>query len=147
MSPPRQLPSRRLRTKKLSAHFDPAAFLANAGMGKTIRQYDPKAVIFSQGDNAESVFYIHKGRVRLSVVSKQGKEATLGLFGPGDFLGEGCIASDQPLRMATATATSASSILEIEKRQMLRALHGQLGASGVLGWDLFAARRRVQTGL
>ena len=147
MSPLRQLPSRRLRTKKLSAHFDPAAFLANAGIGKTLHQYSPKAVVFSQGDNAESVFYIHKGRVRLSIVSKQGKEATLGLFGPGDFLGEGCIASDQPLRMATATATSACSILEIEKRQMLRTLHAQQEFSDVFVAYLIARNSRVQEDL
>ena len=146
MSSLRQLPVR-LRARKVSARFDPATFLANAGIGKTIRQYAPKSVIFSQGEHAESVFYIQKGRVRLSVVSKQGKEATLGLFGPGDFLGEGCIASDQPLRMTTATTTSACSLLEIEKKQMLRTLHAQHEFSDVFVAYLIMRNSRTQEDL
>jgi len=141
------LPTRRLHTKKLSARFDPAAFLANAGIGKRIREYPPKAVLFSQGAVADSVFYIQKGRVRLSVVSKQGKEATLGLFGPGDFLGEGCIASDQPLRMATATTTSACSILEIQKKQMLRTLHKEHEFSDAFVAYLITRNSRTQEDL
>jgi CRP-like cAMP-binding protein len=147
-SPHRPLPpTRRLNAKKLADHFDPAEFLANAGFGKTIREYAPKAVIFSQGDSAGSVFYIQTGRVRLSVVSKQGKEATLGLFGPGDFLGEGCIAMDQPLRMATATATSNCAVLEIQKRQMLRTLHAQHEFSDVFVAYLIARNSRTQEDL
>jgi len=69
------------------------------------------------------VFHIQKGRVKLSVLSKQGKEATIALFGPDDFLGEGCIAANQPIRMATATATTDCTVLKIEKREMLRAIH------------------------
>ena len=147
MSSPRQLPSRRLRSQKLSARFDPAAFLASAGFGKTIHEYGPRAAIFTQGEKADSVFYIQKGRVRLSVVSNQGKEATLGLFGPGDFLGEGCIASDQPLRMATATATTACSVLEIEKKQMLRTLHSEHKFSDVFVAYLIARNSRTQEDL
>jgi CRP/FNR family cyclic AMP-dependent transcriptional regulator len=147
MSSPRQLPSRRLRSQKLSARFDPAAFLASAGFGKTIHEYGPRAAIFTQGEKADSVFYIQKGRVRLSVVSNQGKEATLGLFGPGDFLGEGCIASDQPLRMATATTTAASSLLEIEKKQMLRTLHSEHKFSDVFVAYLIARNSRTQEDL
>ncbi|MGC2328934.1 MAG: Crp/Fnr family transcriptional regulator [Candidatus Sulfotelmatobacter sp.] len=147
MSSPRQLPGRRLRAGRLSARFDPAKFLANAGIGKTIRGYAPRAVVFSQGDAADSVFYIQTGRARLSIVSKQGKEATLGLFGPGDFLGEGCIASDQPLRMATATATTACSVLEIEKKQMLRTLHAQHEFSDVFVAYLIMRNSRTQEDL
>jgi CRP/FNR family transcriptional regulator, cyclic AMP receptor protein len=147
MSSPRQLPARRLRSRKLSARFDPAAFLANAGFGKTIHEYGPRAVIFAQGEKADSVFYIQRGRVRLSVVSKQGKEATLGLFGQGDFLGEGCIASDQPLRMATATATTACSLLEIEKKQMLDTLHAEHKFSDVFVAYLIARNSRTQEDL
>ncbi len=87
-----------------SRFFDPTKFLANAGIGRTIQQYAQNQTIFSQGKLADAVYYIQEGRVRLSVVSRQGKEATIALLGPGDFLGEGCIASDQPVRMATATA-------------------------------------------
>jgi CRP/FNR family cyclic AMP-dependent transcriptional regulator len=147
MSSPRQLPARRLHSRKLSARFDPAAFLASAGFGKTIHEYAPRTAIFTQGEKADSVFYIQRGRVRLSVVSKQGKEATLGLFGPGDFLGEGCIASDQPLRMATATATTACSLLEIEKKQMLATLHAEHKFSDVFVAYLIARNSRTQEDL
>jgi CRP/FNR family cyclic AMP-dependent transcriptional regulator len=133
--------------RKLSARFDPATFLANAGIGKTIHEYGPKEAIFTQGEKADSVFYIQKGRVRLSVVSNQGKEATLGLFGPGGFLGEGCIASDQPLRMATATATTACSVLQIEKKQMLRTLHAEHKFSDVFVAYLIARNSRTQEDL
>jgi CRP-like cAMP-binding protein len=78
------------------------------------------------------VFYIQAGRVKLSVVSKQGKEATIGLLGAGDFVGEGCIASDQLVRMATATAISDCSVLKIQRKELLRVLHGESGLS-----DLF----------
>jgi CRP/FNR family transcriptional regulator, cyclic AMP receptor protein len=147
MSSPHQLWARRLRVKKLATRFDAATFLANAGIGKTIREYAPKAVIFSQGDTAPSVYYVQKGRVRLSVVSKQGKEATLGLFGLGDFLGEGCIALDQPFRMATATATTACSVLEIEKKEMLRTLHAEHEFSDVFVAYLIARSSRIQEDL
>jgi CRP-like cAMP-binding protein len=79
--------------------FDPKAFLAQAGLGRTVRHYSPKQAVFSQGDSADAVFYLQEGKVRLSVLSKQGKEATIALLGPGDFLGEGRIAlrSTRPL--------------------------------------------------
>jgi len=123
MPSPRRLPKRQLRALKPIRLFDPKEFLTNAGIGRTIRQYGAKQTIFLQGKPADAVYYIQEGRVRLSVVSKQGKEATIALLGPGDFLGEGCIASDQPFHMATATATTACSILKIEKKLMLRTLH------------------------
>lgn len=123
MPSPRRLRKRRVRPFKPIELFDPKEFLANAGIGRTIHRYVQKQAIFSQGKPADAVYYIQEGRVRLSVVSKQGKEATIALLGPGDFLGEGCIASDQPFHMATATATTACSILKIEKQVMLRTLH------------------------
>jgi CRP/FNR family cyclic AMP-dependent transcriptional regulator len=119
----RRLPARQGRPKKLSQVFDPRTFLAGAGVGRTVRCYAPKQAIFSQGEPADAVFYIQNGRVKLSVLSKQGKEATIALLGPGDFLGEGCIASDQPIRMATATASTNCSVLKIQKKEMLRTLH------------------------
>src|SRR6202007_3431293 len=99
-------------------------FLANVGAGRTRQHYRPKQAIFSQGDRADAAFYIQEGKVRLSVLSKQDKEATIALLGTGDFLGEGCIASDQPLRLATATAITECSILSIEKDRMVRPPHG-----------------------
>jgi CRP/FNR family cyclic AMP-dependent transcriptional regulator len=123
MSLPRPLPKRRLRPRKPIKLFDPRKFLTNAGIGRTIQNYRSKQNIFSQGKRADAVYYIQEGRVRLSVVSKQGKEATIALLGPGDFLGEGCIASDQSVRMATATAITACTVLKIDRTEMLRVLH------------------------
>ena len=134
MRSPRRLPKRQLRLLKPSKLFDPKEFLASAGIGRAIHEYGPKQIIFSQGKLADAVYYIQEGRVRLSVVSKQGKEATIALLGAGDFLGEGCIASDQPVRMSTATATTRCTLLEIDKREMLRALHEEHKFS-----DLFVA--------
>jgi CRP/FNR family transcriptional regulator, cyclic AMP receptor protein len=130
---------RKLRTRKSFARketkpFDPTVFLANVGLGRTLRRYRPKQAVFSQGDPADAVFYIRQGKVRLSVLSKQGKEATIALLGSGDFLGEGCIASDQPIRLTTAIAITECSILKIDKKRMLRTLHEEHGFS-----DMFVA--------
>jgi CRP/FNR family transcriptional regulator, cyclic AMP receptor protein len=121
----RRSPALRRRAQKQTKLFDPQAFLAKAGVGRAVLRYRPKQPIFSQGQQADAVFYIQEGRVRLSVLSKQGKEATIALLGPGDFLGEGCLASDQLARMATATAITDCSVLRIERRQILRTLHAE----------------------
>jgi CRP/FNR family transcriptional regulator, cyclic AMP receptor protein len=133
MSSRRKLPPRR-RAPKPTRSFDPQAFLTSAGIGRTVRHFKPKQTVFSQGERADTVFYIQEGAVQLSVLSQHGKEATLSLLGPGDFLGEGCLASDQPIRLATATAIADSSILRIEKKRMLHALHEEHELS-----DLFVA--------
>jgi CRP-like cAMP-binding protein len=134
MSALRGSPTRRRRAPKPVIFFDPKAFLASAGMGKTVHRYSPKRAIFSQGERADAVFYIQQGRIKLSVLSKQGKEATIALLGPGDFVGEGCLASDQPIRLATATAITDCSILKITRKEMLRVLHHEHALS-----DLFVA--------
>lgn len=134
MSPLRGSPTRRRRAPRPGIFFDPKAFLASAGMGKTVHRYSPKRAIFSQGDRADSVFYIQQGRVKLCVLSKQGKEATIALLGPGDFVGEGCLASDQPVRLSTATAITDCSILKITRKEMQRVLHQEHALS-----DLFVA--------
>ncbi len=123
--PPRRASLKRLRSRKPGELFDPKAFLATAGIGRTVRRYHSKQIIFSQGERADTVLYIQQGRVRLSVLSKQGKEATIALLGPGDFLGESCIAADQPLRSATATAIDDCSVLKIQRRELLRTLHAE----------------------
>jgi CRP/FNR family transcriptional regulator, cyclic AMP receptor protein len=123
MPPLRRVPLRSRRTNKRTKAFDPTAFLAHAGIGRTVRRYRPKQAVFSQGDRANTVFYIQEGNVKLSVLSRQGKEATIGLFGADDFLGEGCLASDQTVRLATATAMTDCIVLEIEKKAMLSTLH------------------------
>jgi CRP-like cAMP-binding protein len=121
----RRLPKKPLPTRKAKKPFDPAVFLAQAGIGKAIQRFHPKQVIFSQGDPADAVFYIQQGKVRLHVVSKQGKEATIGLLSAGEFLGEGCIASDHPIRLAGATAITDCVVLRIDRDQMLRTLHAE----------------------
>jgi CRP/FNR family transcriptional regulator, cyclic AMP receptor protein len=147
MPSPRRLSTRQIRIYKPIKAFDPKEFLANVGIGRTLCQYKPKQTIFSQGEPADSVFYIQDGRVRLSVVSQQGKEATIALLGTGDFLGEGCIASDQPVRMATATAVTYCAVLMIEKEEMLRTLHREHGFSDLFVAYLIASHNRTQADL
>ena len=111
-------------TPKNPQSFDARAFLESAGLGKQVVVYARGDVIFSQGDACDSVMYIRKGAVRLSVLSKAGREAIVGTLGRGDFLGEGALAG-HPVRLVTATATTASTLLVVPKRQMIRLLHSQ----------------------
>ena len=104
--------------------FNAEAFLESAGLAKTIIQYGRDEVVFTQGDASEHVLYVQSGGVKLSVVSKTGKEAVVAMLGPGDFFGEGCLAG-QPLRMATASAVVPTTVLRIQKREMIRTLHEQ----------------------
>jgi len=108
------------RNKKSA--FDVQVFLDSAGVARTIAQYRRSQKIYSQGDSATSVMYIQKGGVKLSVVSTVGKEAIVALLGPGDFFGEGCLAG-LPFRMGTATAITPTTVLLIEKKEMIRVLH------------------------
>jgi CRP/FNR family transcriptional regulator, cyclic AMP receptor protein len=143
----RRLPTRKSRAQKQAKLFDSKVFLANVGAGRTAQHYRPKQAIFSQGDRADAVFYIQQGKVRLGVLSKQGKEATIALLGTGDFLGEGCIASDQPLRLATATTITECSILRIDKNLMLRTLHEQQGFSDMFVGYVIERHNRTQADL
>ena len=104
--------------------FDLRTFLASAGVARTVTKYASSAVLFSQGDPADAVFYLQQGSVKLSVLSRTGKEAVVAILGPGDFFGEGCLAG-QPQRMATATALRASAALIVEKSKMSQILHTQ----------------------
>jgi CRP/FNR family cyclic AMP-dependent transcriptional regulator len=111
--------------------FDPNAFLASIGKGRRILEFDKKRAIFTQGEPANAVFYLQKGRVKLTVVSPRGKEATIGLLAAGEFFGEGCIVG-QPLRMTTASAMTDCTVVRIEKKAMMLVLHEQRAFS-----DLF----------
>ena len=102
--------------------FDAQAFLDSAGVARTITEFGKKEKIFSQGDSGNVVLYIQKGAVRLSVVNEDGKEAIVAVLGPGDFFGEGCL-TGQPLRMGMAVAIAPTTVLVIEKREMVRVLH------------------------
>jgi CRP-like cAMP-binding protein len=113
--------------------FDVKKFLATIGEGRKVAAFPKKETIFAQGDAADAVFYIQEGKVRLSVVSKIGKEATLGILSEGDFFGEGGLAG-QPLRMGSATAMTDCELLQIDKAAMMLALHREHTFS-----DLFVA--------
>lgn len=102
--------------------FDPEAFLESAGVARTVREYAKEDPVFSQGDPARHVFYVQKGGVKLSVVSEAGQEAIVAMLSGGDFFGEGCLAG-QTVRIATATATGASTIMAVKKEAMVRVLH------------------------
>jgi len=102
--------------------FDVKLFLDSAGLGRKISTFRAKETLFSQGEPAKHVLYIQEGGVKLTVVNEAGKEAVVSILGPGDFLGEGCLAG-QTICIATATAVNATTALVIEKREMIRALH------------------------
>jgi len=126
--------------------FDAEAFLNSSGLDKRVTDYGPAGEIFAQGDPADSVLYIQRGSVKLSVVSQSGKEAVVGVLGPGDFFGEGALAG-QPVRLATATAISASHILVIPKRQMIRLLHQEHALSDRFIAHMLARNSRLEEDL
>ena len=127
--------------------FDPKTFLAQAGLGRTILQYPKNKVIFAQGEPCDAVFYIQDGRVKLTVLSTRGKEATIALLGPGDFMGESCITSDQPLRMSSATPLTDCRILRIEKTTMLKVLHREHAFSDLFVAYLVSRNNQIQEDL
>jgi CRP-like cAMP-binding protein len=108
-------------SKKLR-QFDTKTFLSTINGSRTIASFLKKQTIFAQGDSSDAVFYIQKGKVKLTVVSKIGKEATIGILNEGDFFGEGCLAG-QPLRLCSATAMTDCSVMKINKRSMIEVLH------------------------
>lgn len=127
--------------------FDSRTFLAHAGLGKIILRYPKNKVIFTQGEGSDAVFYIQEGRAKLTVLSKRGKEATIALLGAGDFMGESCITSDQPLRVASATAITDCCVLRIEKEAMLRVLHGEHSFSDLFVAYLISRNNQIQEDL
>ena len=108
-------------SKKL-IKFDSKTFLSTINGGRKIVAFAKKQTIFVQGDSSDTVFYIQKGKVKLTVVSKVGKEATIGILNEGDFFGEGCLAG-QPLRLCSATAMTESTVMKIDKKSMVEVLH------------------------
>jgi CRP/FNR family cyclic AMP-dependent transcriptional regulator len=118
---------------KKECDFDPKKFLATIGEGRELMDFPKEQIIFTQGDAADAVFYIREGKVRLTVVSKVGKEATLGILSEGGFFGEGGLAG-QPLRTGSATSMTDCKLLQIDKKAMLLALHQEHTFS-----DLFVA--------
>ena len=128
------------------APFDLNTFLAKVGAGRSIVDYRKNRVVFAQGDKADAVFYLRKGKVKLTVVSNQGKEAVVAILGEGEFFGEGCLVA-QPLRMATATTLTPCSIMRLEKPAMVRVLHTEPAFSGRFITHLLARNIRVEEDL
>jgi len=126
--------------------FDADAFLRSAGPGKTILSYRPADVIFSQGDTSDSVLFIQEGAVKLSVQSHGGKEAVVAMLGPGDFFGERALAG-HPVRLEAATAMTATTVLSIPKRQMIRLLHDRHALSDRFITYMLARNIRIEEDL
>lgn len=132
--------------KSKKTAFDSKAFLAKMGNGRVISKYQKDQIVFSQGDVADAVFYILKGKIKLTVVSERGKEAVVGILGPTHFLGEGCL-NGHSLRVTTATAIDQSLITRIPKAEMIATLHDQPGFSELFMADLLSRNSRIEEDL
>jgi len=126
--------------------FNPKAFLVQVGEGRSIAKYDKDQIVFSQGEPADAVFYIQKGKAKLTVVSEQGKEAIVAIISAGDFFGEGSLAG-QPLRISTVTATMESVIVRLEKAAILRVIHQEPAFSEMFIAHLLGRTIRVEADL
>jgi CRP-like cAMP-binding protein len=131
---------------KIVASFDPKKFLAKVGEGKTISKYHGGQVVFSQGEAADAVLYIQKGKVKLTVVSKGGKEAVIAILGPGHFFGEGCL-NGHALRIATTTAIDDCVITRITKAAMIATVHNEPHFSEMFMAYLLARNGRIEEDL
>jgi CRP/FNR family cyclic AMP-dependent transcriptional regulator len=129
------------------ATFDAGAFLANAGLGRRIVELKPKEAFFCQGDKADSVFYLQKGRAKLTVVSHGGKEATITFLSVGEFVGEESLAAIVGLRLTTATAVNMCTALEIGRDEMVRVMHDEPAFSDIFLKFLLARSMRTQADL
>jgi CRP-like cAMP-binding protein len=135
-----------MTTKKKKVAFDPKVFLATVNGGRSISKYRTNQKVFAQGHSADAVFYIQKGKVKITVVSEQGKEAVVAVLGPDEFCGEGCL-TGQPLRLATATAMADCEIMRLEKATMIRVLHQEPAFSEMFVSHLLARTIRVEADL
>ena len=123
--------------------FDPKAFLAKVGVGRSIDRYRKDQIVFSQGDPANAVFYIERGEVKVTVVSKKGKEAVVAIHGTNQFFGEGCLAG-QAQRIATVATMTDSVIVRLEKAAIVRVIHREPAFSGMFIAHLLARAIRVE---
>jgi CRP-like cAMP-binding protein len=128
------------------AAFDPKAFLATVNHGRTVTEYRKDDVVFLQASPADAVFYIQKGKVKIVVASKQGKEAVVAILGPGDFFGEGCLIG-QPLRLSTARAMAESEVMRVSKGEMIRVLHAEPAFGELFMAHLLTRNSRVEEDL
>ena len=132
--------------RKVKPAIDPKGLLAAAGVRRVTRDYPEGQPIFSQGDRADAVFFIERGKVKLTVLSTQGKQAVIALLGPETFFGEGCLAG-QPLRMSTATATTDCSVVLLPKPAVVRALHKDAAFSETFTTYLLSRNIRMEEDL
>ena len=147
MKTPESSPNIKSEIKPKKAHaFDVQVFLDSAGVARRIVEYRQSQKIFSQGDPTNNVLYIQKGGIKLSVVNEVGKEAVVAMLGRGDFFGEGGLAG-QPVRMGTATAISATTLLVIEKKEMVRLLHAEQAFSDRFIAYMLARNIRIEQDL
>jgi CRP/FNR family cyclic AMP-dependent transcriptional regulator len=142
-----RLPVTTPRSKNDDTVFDPEAFLAKAGIGKKIVTLKKDQLAYAQGDPADTIFYVQRGRLRVSVTSANGKEATLSLVGAGEFVGEDCMVSAHPLRLSTASALNECALLGISKAEMVRVLRQEPALAEVFVSFLLARNARVQADL
>jgi CRP/FNR family cyclic AMP-dependent transcriptional regulator len=132
--------------RKNKSAFDARVFLDSVGTSKRVEEFGKKQAIFTQGEAADSVMYVQKGSVKFTVVNESGKEAVVAIFGPGDFFGEGCLAG-QPIRMGSATSTALTTVLMIEKDEMMRVLHAEHALSDRFITYMLARNIRVEADL
>src|SRR6476646_1379423 len=126
--------------------FDPKVFLATVNGGRSISKYRKNQKVFSQGKPADAVFYIQKGKVKITVVSEQGKEAVVAVLGPDEFCGEGCL-TGQPLRLATAVTMTECEIMRLENASMIRVIHEEPAFAEMFVSHLLARTSRVEADL
>jgi CRP/FNR family cyclic AMP-dependent transcriptional regulator len=132
--------------KKVKAPFDPQKFLAKVGEGKIVSTYRTNQIVFSQGEIADAVFYVQEGKIKLTVVSEQGKEAVVAILGPGHFFGEGCL-NGHPLRIATARAVDECVITRLEKTTMIATVHQKPEFSELFMSYLLTRNSRIEEDL
>jgi CRP/FNR family cyclic AMP-dependent transcriptional regulator len=132
--------------RKKKDTFDTQAFLDSAGVARKVTEFKKAEVVYAQGDAAKSVMHLQSGGVKLTVVNEVGKEAVVAILGPGDFFGEGCLAG-QAIRMGTATAITPSTVLVIEKSEMLKVLHEEHGLSDRFIRFMLARNIRIEEDL
>ena len=130
--------------EKLS--FDPKGFLAKADKGRTLADYPKNHKVFLQGDPADAIFYIHKGKIKLTVISEQGKEAVVAILGPGHFFGEGCL-NGHPLRVATTRAIDECVVTRLEKATMIATIHNEPEFSELFMSYLLTRNSRIEEDL
>jgi CRP/FNR family transcriptional regulator, cyclic AMP receptor protein len=140
------MPKPRISKTKNGPKFDPALYFGASAKGRSIATHRQKQVIYAQGDAADAVFYIKKGKVKMTVVSKQGKEAVIAILGVDEFLGEGCLIG-QPKRLATASAMTDCEIMRVEMVEILRVLEDEPAFSQMFVSHILARSARVEADL